>query len=88
VAIIISARYYLRNFLPKTLYKGSLSHYKKEVRLLSHYRKEVRLLGHYRRQIRSLRPRSWGVTLSRGVPLAITISHHSSINLLLLTTNR
>jgi hypothetical protein len=87
VATTIPARYYLRNFLPKTLHQRSLGHYK-EARLLSHYRKEARLLGYYRRQIRSLRPRSWGVTLSRGVPLAIIISHYSLIDLLLLTINK
>ena len=76
--MIISAKYHLRNFLLKILHQRSLGH----------CRKEVRLLGHYRRQIRSLGPHSQGVTLSRGVSLAITISHYSSINLLLLTINR
>jgi|SRR6266567_1721445 len=87
VATTISTRYYSRNFLLKTLHQRSLSHYK-EARLLNYYRKEVRLLSYCRRQIRSLGPRSRGVTLSRGVPLAIIISHRSSIGLLLLTINR
>ena len=78
VAMTISTGYYLRNFLPKTLHRRSLGH----------CRKEARSLGHYRRQMKSLGPRSRGVTLSRGVPLAITISHHSSIDLLSPTTNR
>ena len=118
VATTISARYYLRNFLPKTLYQrslghrrrqiGSLGHCRKEVRSLGYRRKEVRSLGHRRRearslghrrrearslghcrrQMRSLKPRSRGVTLSWGVPLAITISSRGLIDLLLLTTNK
>jgi hypothetical protein len=67
VVIIIYARYYLKNFLPKTLYQRLLSYYREKARLLSYYRKEarllsyckeVRLLGHYKRQIRPPRPRS------------------------------
>ena len=88
VAAIISARYYLRNFLLKTLYQRSLGYCRKEARLLGHCSKEARLLGHCRRQMRPPRPRSRGVTLSRGVLLMITISHRSPIDLPSLITNR
>ena len=78
VAIIISARYHLRNFILKTLHQRSLRP----------CRKKIRLLRPCRKQTRSLRPHSQGVTLSRGVSLAITISYHSPIDLPSLIKNR
>ena len=96
--MMISAKYYLRNFLPKILYQRTLGYCREKVRLLCYCRKEIRSLGYCRKevrpfglcrkQMRSLGPCSWGVTLSRGVPLVIIVLHCSLVDLPLLKMNR
>ena len=88
VAIIIFAGYHLRNFILKILYQRSLRPYRKIMRLFGYYREKVRLLRPCRNQTRSLRPYSWGVTLSWGVLLVIIILYHSLIDLPLLMKSR
>ena len=85
--MVISIKYYLRNFLLTTLHQRSLGPCRKRMRLLDHCRK-LRLLRPCRKQMRSFGPCSRGVTFSRGVSLVITILYYSPIDLSLLMKNR